>query len=99
MAATFGGLLPAELHGRADKATFDEVFFAGHARELARGWDGAGVPEGWVDAAALRAHWLGPAPRAQSFTLLQAAWLASEADRVEQPPPGLVQALPAPRAA
>ncbi len=38
-----------------------------------------------VDAAALRAHWAGEVPDPHSLTLLQAAWLASAGDRVEQP--------------
>ncbi len=99
MAAVFGALLPAELHSRADKAAFDEVFFHEHSRELARGWGGAGVPAATVDPSALRAHWLGDAPRGQSFTLLQAAWLASGRDRAEQSPAGLGEGLPAARAA
>ena len=99
MASIFGGLLPDALHARADKASFDEVFFAQHARELAQRWDGTGVPEATVDAAALRRHWLSDTPRAQSLTLLQAAWLASAGDRVEQPSAGLGQRLPAAGAA
>ena len=46
----------------------------------------AGVPDDVVDADALRAHWRGPStPDPHSLTLLQAAWLASAGDRVEQP--------------
>lgn len=77
MQAVVGPLLPAELLARRDKAAFDEVFFARHSRTLAERWDGGGAPAGLVDVPSLRAHWLGEAPRAQSFSLLQAAWLAS----------------------
>jgi hypothetical protein len=96
MQAIFGDLLPAELLARGDKAGFDEVFFHCHSRAFAERWDEVGVPPAVVDAAALRAHWLGPAPLPQSFSLLQAAWLAS-ADGVEQPLAGDGQRLPAAR--
>jgi asparagine synthase (glutamine-hydrolysing) len=79
MRAIFGHLLPDRLLARRDKAGFDEVFFHAHSRAFAAGWDGTGVPGELVDADALRAHWQTDAPRAQSFTLLQAAWLASAA--------------------
>lgn len=98
MHAIFGGLLPGELLGRRDKAGFDEVFFHDHSRALAEHWSGAGVPAGLVDAAALREHWLAPAPRAQSFSLLQAAWLASTGDRVDEPRPGEGERAPVARA-
>ena len=78
MQAAFGSLLPAELVARPDKATFDAVFFHEHSRAFAATWDGSGLPGGLVDAGALQAHWTGDAPKAQSFSLLQAAWLASE---------------------
>ncbi|WP_028065230.1 asparagine synthase-related protein [Solirubrobacter soli] len=45
-----------------------------------------GVPYALVDPGALRAHWLrAETPDPHSLTLLQAAWLASAGDRVEQP--------------
>ena len=81
----FGDLLPPELASRPDKASFDEVFFSRHARAFAEAWDGGGVPEALVDAEALRRHWRSGSPRAQSFSLLQAAWLSSAGDRAEQP--------------
>jgi asparagine synthase (glutamine-hydrolysing) len=93
--AVCGALLPPELITREDKATFDEMFFREPSRELAERWDGAGAPAGIVDAEALRAHWLGPEPRAQTYLLLQAAWLASGADRVEEPGAGLGERVPA----
>jgi Asparagine synthase len=98
MNAVFGDLLPARLRSRPDKAGFDEVFFHDHSRAFAARWDGTGVPADLVDAEALREHWLGPAVRAQSFTLLQAAWLAS-ADGLEQTLASGSESVPAPRAA
>jgi hypothetical protein len=97
MEAIFGPLLPAELLAREDKAGFDELFFHDHSRAFAASWSGDGVPDDVVDAAALREHWLGPAPRAQSLTLLQAAWLAS-AERGDEPLAGGGQHVPAARA-
>jgi asparagine synthase (glutamine-hydrolysing) len=77
MESIFAGLLPRELLSRGDKAGFDELFFNEHSRALAETWTGRGLPERYVDPAALRDHWRSETPRAQSFTLLQAAWLAS----------------------
>jgi Asparagine synthase len=91
MEGVFGGLLPTELLGRGDKAGFDAVFFHEHSRAFAAAWAGPG--DELVDARALREHWLAGDPRAQSFTLLQAAWLAS-ADRLEQPGRGRLQGIP-----
>jgi hypothetical protein len=96
MRAVFGPLLPAELLARTDKACFDELFFHEHSRAFAARWSGTGVPAELVDAGALRRHWLGDAPRAQSFSLLQAAWLA---DRGQEPAGRLVERVPAARPA
>jgi hypothetical protein len=96
MAAVFGALLPAELIARPDKACFDEVFFNEHSRAFAAGWTGGGVPHHVVDPSALRKHWLTGDPRAQSFSLLQAAWLS--ADRGQQPLGAGLERVPAPRA-
>jgi asparagine synthase (glutamine-hydrolysing) len=78
MRATFGALLPAELIERSSKASFDELFFGEAGRAFAAGWTGMGVPAGLVDPRALHEHWLAGEPRAQSFSLLQAAWLAED---------------------
>jgi asparagine synthase (glutamine-hydrolysing) len=99
MRAIFGGLLPDELLARRGKAAFDELFFHRHSRAFARRWDGSGVPEELVDAERLRREWGKPRPGSHSFTLLQAAWLASAGERVEQAPRALGEAVPAPRAA
>ncbi len=95
MRGLFGGLLPDRVLARSDKAGFDEVFFARHSRAFADTWAGEGVPAELVDAVRLRAHWAEPAPEAQSFTLLQAAFLASAAERVEQPLGRLAERVPA----
>jgi asparagine synthase (glutamine-hydrolysing) len=96
MNTLFSSLLPAELLERSDKACFDELFFHDHSRAFAAQWSGAGVPAELVDAGALRRHWLDEAPRAQSFSLLQAAWLA---DHGQQPSSGRVEGVPAARPA
>ncbi|HKH18661.1 MAG TPA: asparagine synthase-related protein [Solirubrobacteraceae bacterium] len=98
MDALFGDLLPQELLARTGKAGFNDVFMREPARAFARGWDGSGVPAELVDAAALRRHWADAAPLAQSFTLLQAAWLASSGERLEQPVGAGGERLPAARA-
>lgn len=96
MRALFGHLLPDALLSRRGKAGFDEVFFSSHSRHFVRSWNGAGTPAGLVDPDALREHWRGAAPMAQSFTLLQAA---SAGDRVEDAGAGLGERFPAARAA
>jgi asparagine synthetase B (glutamine-hydrolysing) len=78
----FGDLLPLELLRRGTKAHFDEVFFNRHARAFAERWTGAGVDDRLVSPDALRAEWASEQPTAQTFALLQAAWLAEETDRV-----------------
>ena len=89
MRRAFGDLLPPELVAREDKATFDEAFFTDRARAFADAWTGGGVPAGLVDVELLRRHWRSGSPRAQSFSLHQAAWLASSGDSAEQPVGGL----------
>jgi asparagine synthase (glutamine-hydrolysing) len=83
MTALFADVLPPDVLARRSKASFDSVFFNRHSRAFARTWDGTGAPAGLVDVEALRTHWLGAAPAAQTFTLLQALWLAR--DRLQQP--------------
>ncbi len=72
----FPGWLPQALVARREKASFDEVFVAAHARAFARDWDGGGVPRDLVDVGALREHWRSDEPSCLSLTLMQAAWLA-----------------------
>jgi asparagine synthetase B (glutamine-hydrolysing) len=95
MRALFADLLPEGVLARSDKASFDELFFARHSRALAAEYGGEGAPEGLVDAQALRAHWLRPRPQAHSFTLLQAAYLASAPERFEHERPGVGERVPA----
>jgi Asparagine synthase len=85
MRALFGELLPEEILKRSAKAQFDDAFWTARSRAFARIWDGSGVPREWVDTGALARHWRTEHPLPQSFTLLQAAWLASTTHRVEQP--------------
>ncbi|HUA02602.1 MAG TPA: asparagine synthase-related protein [Solirubrobacteraceae bacterium] len=80
----FGDLLPPAIIDRTSKANFGAIFWTDHAREFARGWDGSGVPEEWVDARELGRHWSSDRPCLPSSTLLQAAWLASAGHGSEQ---------------
>lgn len=72
----FGTLLPESIVARTSKASFQEPLWTARCREFALTWDGSGVPAEWVDAQALARHWREERPSAQTFTLLQAAWLA-----------------------
>lgn len=96
MRQVFGAVLPDQLCLRASKARFDDVFWNRPTREFVQSWDGTGVREEWVDAAALQEHWRQERPWANSFTLLQAAWLAS-ANRREQPLSDLIGEVPTTR--
>jgi asparagine synthase (glutamine-hydrolysing) len=95
MRALFADLLPDDVLARSGKASFDELFFARHSRKLAAEYDGEGAPEGLVDVQTLRGHWLAPGPQAHSFTLLQAAFLASAPERLDHQRTGLRQHVPA----
>lgn len=77
MQRLFGDLVPAEIVQRTSKARFDEVCWTDRARAFAGRWDGCGVPDEFVDAEALALNWAQAKPSAQSFTLLQSAWLES----------------------
>ncbi len=101
MRRLFAGLLPDDVLARRGKASFDEVFFSTHAREFVARWDGGGLPHELIDPARLKAHWLAPEPVAQSFLLLQAAWLAREASArgVDEPLEAIGERAPARRAA
>jgi asparagine synthase (glutamine-hydrolysing) len=95
MRALFADLLPDELLARHTKASFDEVFFGSHSAAFARSWRGTGVPTEVVDVAALREHWATGAPRPQSLTLLQSAWLAESArEGLEEPARGDLERAP-----
>src|SRR5262249_30508880 len=83
LAAVAGHVLPPETVGRRTKASFDAVFFNEHARAFAAVWNGRGVPERFVDAEALRREWRGESPEAHTYTLLQAAWLASRDETLD----------------
>lgn len=84
MHALFGDVLPAELVGRATKASFNEVLWNRHTRAFIEDIDEAELKralvalelDALVDSSALAAHWAAPDPLANSFLLLQACWLA-----------------------
>jgi asparagine synthetase B (glutamine-hydrolysing) len=87
--ALFGDLLPTELPRRATKASFNGVLWNKHSQTFAaelfeRGLDrtleAAGLGE-VVEPDALRAHWAGPRPAANSFLVLQACWVALHGPR------------------
>jgi hypothetical protein len=82
MRALFGDLLPESILRRSTKAEFSEPFFASATKRLAREWDGrTGIDERLIDGEILRRIWLSPQPAYLSSTLLQATWLAVDAER------------------
>jgi len=87
----FGELLPGTVLERPTKAQFDALFWNRHSRRFAATWNGGGIDRDLVELDALRSLWSSPSPPGQTFTLLQAAWIASSyaeapstADRGEQ---------------
>jgi asparagine synthase (glutamine-hydrolysing) len=72
-----GDLLPETVLSRATKASFGGAFWSRHARDFVARWDGRGIDQTRVSAAALRKEWALPSPDAHSFVQLQRAWMAS----------------------
>lgn len=87
----FGDLLPPAIVDRSSKARFDKVFWTKRSRAFVREWDGSGVPGELVDKHELAQHWSEPSPSLPSGILLQAAWLGSRANSIEQKPDRLLQ--------
>jgi hypothetical protein len=83
--ALFGNGLPAAVASRRDKVEFSGVYWGPATREFASGWDGAGVPDDLIDAAALRQEWLEPVPDARSALLLHAVWLTEQREKAPEP--------------
>jgi hypothetical protein len=81
MGILFSDVLPEPVVSRSDKAYPGNGFFQRHSRELATRWAGEGVDLDLVDADALRAAWLAPAPDPRAALLLQSAYLASRSGR------------------
>ena len=79
-----GDLLPPTILGRRSKSSFTGAFWHRYARAFAARWDGSGVDTSIVDANALREMWSQPAPDARTFLLLQAVFVGSAAELVEQ---------------
>jgi asparagine synthase (glutamine-hydrolysing) len=75
----FGGLLPAEVLSRSDKADFTRGYFGPETRQFAASWSGQGLPTDLVDPDALRDTWRSEMPDMRSSLLVQAAWLATSA--------------------
>lgn len=103
MERLFGDLLPRAVIARSSKANFDHVFWTDRSRGFARDWGAAAVPGTgqesqacgdwwqWVDTDELARHWASERPTLPSSTLLQAAWLASGAERLQKETEGAVQ--------
>lgn len=77
LARLIPGLLPDAVRRRTQKARFNTALFGGHSRAFARGWEGDGIDERYVDGQRLRASWLEPEPSGRAALLLQQAWLSA----------------------
>jgi asparagine synthase (glutamine-hydrolysing) len=81
MRRLFSDVLPEELLSRSTKAHFTATRFGQRELEFARTWSGTGLDGGLIDPDRLREHWLSGRPRGTSGLLMQAAWLADQANR------------------
>ena len=75
----FGGHYPDAVLRPRPKATFGEVFWRRHTRELVAGWDGTGIDASVVDRARLHDEWRRPQPDLCTAMLVQQVWLATMA--------------------
>ena len=79
----FGGRYPDAVLQPRPKATFGEVFWRRHTRELVAGWDGTGIDASVVDRAGLHREWRRPQPDLCTALLAQQVWLATVAAPVD----------------
>lgn len=86
MRAVFADVLPEPVLARSSKATFNEAFFSHHSRAFATRWTGAGVDRSLVNPDRVVAVWNAVHPDPRSFSLMQAAWLATEIGNEPQEP-------------
>jgi hypothetical protein len=88
-----GDLLPTETIERVGKAAFGDAVWLDQARTFVESWDGGGLDPQLVDPERLRTAWRDDYPVFHSWSMLQAAWLASHGDAPsgEHSAPGNVQ--------
>ncbi len=79
-----GDLLPTETVERVGKAAFGDAVWLEQARAFIDSWDGRGLDPALVDPEPLRAAWRAEYPVFHSWTLLHAAWLASQGGAQEK---------------
>jgi asparagine synthetase B (glutamine-hydrolysing) len=95
MRRVLGDALPEELYARTTKVHFDEAFWNRHSPAFVDSWNGRGLDADVVDVEALSRLWRSGVAVANTFTLLQAAWIGSDlarssgADRLEQAASGV----------
>ena len=79
MRELFGDLLPDAVLAWRSKAQFSHPLFSAHSRAFVERWSGTGVDPTLVDTERLLSTWRQPVVDARSYSLLQAAWCASQA--------------------
>lgn len=84
MRMLFGDVLPDEICRRTTKAEFGAVAIGEASREFLAGWSGAGIDPDVVDPDLLRAAACGDKPPFGAQLLIQAAWLATQYDRLRE---------------
>jgi asparagine synthase (glutamine-hydrolysing) len=73
-----GDLLPTETVERVSKAVFGDAVWLDQARAFVETWDGRGLDPELVEPEPLRIAWRAEYPVFHSWTMLHAAWLASQ---------------------
>lgn len=76
-----GDLLPESIIERQDKGSFNTAYFTSTSRRFVQSWGGGGLDSSIVDPEELRKEWSAPTPAANSFMLLQQAWLSANSSR------------------
>lgn len=84
MRALFARVLPDRVLARPGKAIFYGAFWGPRSEAFASGWNGSGIDSDLVDRDRLRRVWLGDRPSLGAAMLLQAAWLGSATEGVEE---------------
>lgn len=82
----FADLLPEDVISRTSKAEFSGPLWTDETRAFAESWDGAGIDPAVAVPELVARGWRRPRPDARLTPLLQAAWLATRAQRASISP-------------
>lgn len=78
MRRIFGAMLPDRVNARADKGSYEDVFWGPKTDEFIASWDGTGLDTTLIDPDVLRRCWREQYWPGWTALPLQAAWLAAD---------------------